>query len=288
MIVYLNGEFVEAADARISVWDGGFLFGDGIYTTLRLYGGRPLDLPAHFHRLRRHAAELDLPLPVTEAGLRTIALQLAQDNGLTDQDGRLRITVSRGGSPDNPLPLTGLGVITPTVLVTLAPVGPELELWQNEGIAVITLDASFARGNFPAVKSLNSLATLRALRQAAAAGCPEAILTDAAEHLLEGAISNLFLVSGDHLLTPSFGGGFLAGRTRERILALAERERIEFRESTLKLRQLHDADEVFMASSVREVLPVIRVDGRTVGDGAPGAMTRRLQNRYRRDILAGR
>lgn len=288
MIVYLNGEFVEAADARISVWDGGFLFGDGIYTTLRLYGGRPLDLPAHFLRLRRHAAELDLPLPVTESGLRTIALQLAQDNGLIDQDGRLRITLSRGGSPENPLPVTGLDVITPTVLVTLAPVGPDLERWQKEGIAVITLDASFARGNFPALKSLNSLATLRALRQAATARCPEAILTDAAGHLLEGAISNLFLVSGDHLLTPSFGGGFLAGRTRERILALAERENIELRESTLKREQLKDADEVFMASSVREVLPVIRVDDRAVGDGSPGAMTRRIQNRYRRDILAGR
>ena len=170
MIVYLNGKYLDADQAMISVWDGGFLYGDGIYTTLRLYRGRPLDLRAHLLRLRKHAAELDLPLPLTNEDLDAVARELARRNGLSDKDGRLRITVSRGGAADAPLPVAGLDAIAPTILATLTPIGPELERWQADGIGVITLGESQARGNFPALKTLNSLAAVRALRAAAAAG----------------------------------------------------------------------------------------------------------------------
>ena len=97
MIVYLNGQYVAAEEAKISVWDGGYLNGDGIYTTLRLYSGIPLDLRAHHRRLRSHAGELDLPVPVSEDQLRKVAGELARINGLSAVDGRLRITISRGG-----------------------------------------------------------------------------------------------------------------------------------------------------------------------------------------------
>ncbi len=286
MIVYLNGKYVDATAAVISVWDGGFLYGDGIYTTLRLYGGRPADIAAHCRRLKRHARELDLPLPLAEADFAAIATRLAEVNGLTKQDGRLRITVSRGGDPDHPLPLAGLDSIKSTVLVTLAPIGPELERWQDEGIPVVTLDPTFARGNFPALKTLNSLATLRALRRAAAAGCPEAILTDQGGFLLEGAISNLFLVIDGQLFTPVRSGGFLAGRTRERILDIAGAENIKVIKKDLDRSHLEAADEVFTASSVREVLPVVSIDGRVVGCGSAGVLTRLIQRRYRELILA--
>lgn len=287
MIVYLNGKYVDADKAVVSVWDGGFLYGDGVYTTLRLYGGEPLDLPAHFRRLGRHAAALDLPLEKTELEFSEIARRLARENGLTGNDGRMRITITRGGGTGNPLPLSDLETIEPTVLVTLTAIGNEHERWRNEGISVITLDASFARGNFPELKTLNSLATIRALRRATAAGCHEAILTDPSGCLLEGAISNLFLVSSGNLLTPVCSGGFLPGRTRERILDIAAREGITVSEKSLDRRHLEAACEVFLASSVREVLPVVSIDGQPVGDGAPGEMTRRIQDCYRRDILAG-
>lgn len=285
MIVYLNGEYVEANAAVISVWDGGFLYGDGIYTTLRLYRGRPADLAAHFARLKRHAGELDLPLTLTEPEFAAIATHLAKVNGLMEQDGRLRITVSRGGDPEHPLPLKNLETISSTVLATLVPVGPELKQWQDEGIPVITLGPSYARGNFPALKTLNSLATIRALRRAAAAGCPEAILTDSGGCLLEGAISNLFLVLKDRLFTPVRSGDFLAGRTRERILQIAAAEGIEVRKEILDRGLLEAAEEVFTASSVREVLPVIRIDDQAVGLGSPGEMTRLIQRRYRAALL---
>ena len=287
MIVYLNGKYVDADKAVVSVWDGGFLYGDGVYTTLRLYGGEPLDLPAHFQRLSNHAAALDLPQPNTELEFGKIARRLARENGLTETDGRMRITITRGGGPDIPLPLSDLETIEPTVLVTLTAIGKEHDRWRKEGISVITLDASFARGNFPELKTLNSLATIRALRRATAAGCNEAILTDPSGCLLEGAISNLFLVSSGNLLTPVSTGGFLPGRTRKRILDIAAREGITVREKQLDRRHLEAACEVFLASSVREVLPVISIDGQTVGDGAPGEMTRRIQDIYRGDMLAG-
>ena len=286
MIVYLNGNYVDAGEAMIPVWDGGFLYGDGVYTTLRLYRGRPVDLAAHFLRLRNHAAALELPLPLTEPDFLSIAHRLAAANDLESDDGRMRITISRGGGPDNPFPLKDLGIIAPTVLVTLTPVGEELGRWQKDGIPVITLDASYARGNSPELKTLNSLATLRALRRAAAEGCPEAILSDTEGNLLEGAISNLFLVSAGKLLTPVHTGGFLAGRTRERILAIAAAEKITIGEKPLDRRHLVAACEVFMASSVREVIPVISIDGEAVGNGLPGEVTRRIQDRYRQAILS--
>ena len=286
MIVYLNGKYIDADRAVVSVWDGGFLYGDGVYTTLRLYAGEPLDLSAHFQRLAKHAATLDLPLVKTEVEFREIARHLASENDLAGTDGRMRITITRGGGPDTPLPLSHLETIEPTVLVTLTGIGDEHDRWRKEGISVITLDASFARGNFPELKTLNSLATIRALRRATAAGCQEAILTDPAGSLLEGAISNLFLVSSGNLLTPVCTGGFLPGRTRERILDIAAGEGITVREKQLDRRHLEAACEVFLASSVREVLPVVSIDGRPVADGAPGEMTVRIQDRYRRDILA--
>ena len=286
MIVYLNGKYVDAAAAMIPVWDGGYLHGDGIYTTLRLYGGHPVDLAAHYARLEIHAAALELPLPLKESDFLAISHHLAAANHLEATDGRMRITVSRGGSPDNPFPVRDLESISPTVLVTLTAVGKDLERWQKEGIPVITLDATYARGNSPELKTLNSLATLRAQRRAAADGCPEAILTDSDGGLLEGSISNLFLVASGNLLTPASTGGFLAGRTRERVLGIAAAEKITVREKPLDRRHLEAACEVFVASSVREVLPVISIDGKAVGDGRPGPVTRRIQERYRQDIVA--
>lgn len=285
MIVHLNGQFLPAAEARISVFDGGFMYGDGIYTTLRLYRGAPLDLVAHLARLRRHAAALDLPVPLDESSLRGIVAELAALNGRQDADSRLRITLSRGGDPERPMPLDHLEALPPTLLVTLGQIPEDLSARQRDGIRVTVLEPEFARGNFPELKTLNGLATLLALRTATARGCQEAILTGPAGRLLEGAISNLFLVSAGKLLTPAGGEGFLAGRTRERILGLAREMGLEIREKDLDRRHLEAACEVFLAGSVREVLPVVRIDDHPVFEGKPGPITRRIQAAYK-DLIA--
>jgi len=285
VIVYLNGAFVPAEQATVSVFDGGYMYGDGIYTTMRLYKGLPLDLKAHWQRLKRQTEQLKLTFDLTFADLQRIIAELVAHNNLTHTDGRLRITISRSGSPALPMPLDNLLEVPTTITMTLTPVAMELAQWQADGIAVICLGEAFARGNFPELKTLNALATLSALRQAAAAGCPEALLTGPDGRLLEGAISNIFLVSGDHLVTPASEGGFLPGRTRERILKIAARENIEVRQKVFDQRHLSAACEVFVVSSVREVLPVVKIDDYLVGDGKPGPTTRLFQDRYQALIV---
>lgn len=285
MIVSLNGKYLPADQARVGIFDGGYMYGDGIYTTLRLYGGLPLDLAAHWKRLNRQATELKLGFALPQDELRQVIAELVTRNDLGDSDGRLRISVSRSGNPTNPLPVANLSSIPTTVVITLVPVSPQLAGWQADGIPVICLAEGSARGNFPALKTLNALATLTALREAATAGCPEAILTGPDGRLLEGAVSNLFLVSGDHLVTPASEGEFLAGRTRERILKIATGEKMAVRQKIIDRRHLAAACEVFLVSSVREVLPVIAVDNQPVGDGTPGPVTRLIQARYR-DLIA--
>lgn len=286
MLVYLDGEYLPADRARVSAWDGGFLYGDGVYTTLRLYGGRPLDLAAHLDRLRRHAAALELPVPPTDAEFATVIARLAEVNGLTAADGRLRITISRGGDPDDPLPLRDLGRLRPTVLLTLAPVPASLAVWARDGIAACLLEPGSARGNLPHLKTLNGLPALLAQRQAAAHGCQEALLVSEDGHLLEGAVSNLFLAQGGCLSTPAGADGLLAGRTRERVLALAEGLGLACESRRLLPADLMGAEEVFTASSVREILPVVSIDRTVIGDGRPGRLTRRLQAAYR-ELVAG-
>jgi len=197
--IFLNGEFLLAEAAKISVFDGGYMYGDGIYTTMRLYRGLPLDLVAHHDRLRDHSGQMQIPFHLSCAQLRTAIAELVERNNMSAGDGRLRITISRRGDPDNPLPLNQLEQTEATVVMTLAPINPTLSTWQAEGIPVICLDATFARGNFPKLKTLNSLATITALREAAAAGCPEALLSNAQGFLLEGAVSNVFKIGRAHV-----------------------------------------------------------------------------------------
>ncbi|MCP4570741.1 MAG: D-amino acid aminotransferase [bacterium] len=286
MDVHLNGDYLPAGEAAISVWDGGYLFGDGIYTTLRTYAGRAPDLAAHHRRLVAHGASLDLAMPVDQAGLAAIVTELTRRNGLTAADGRLRITVSRGGDPTHPLLLTGLADLAPTFLVTLVPVPPEIAVWQEKGVEAVQLPETFARGNRPELKSLNCLTNVLALRRAAAQGCQDAILTGPDGRLLEGAVSNIFLVKDGTVATPAAESGLLAGRTRERILVLLAEAKIPLRTADLHGRDLDTADEAFLASSVREILPLVRVDGRPVGTGEPGPVTRTLQQAYRQSNAA--
>ncbi|MGD9549036.1 MAG: aminotransferase class IV [Candidatus Krumholzibacteriia bacterium] len=287
MHVFLNDRIIPADQATVSVFDGGFLHGEGVYTTLRLYGGRPADLAAHWDRLVRHAQALELDPGLDLDRLAAIIGDLARANGLTGTDGRLRITVSRGGDAGHPVPLTDPASVPPTLVITLVAVAPEIELWQREGIAAVVLGPAYARSHFPELKTLNGLTTILAQRQAARLGCQEAILTAAGGRLLEGAVSNLFLVRQGSLATPGAEGRFLPGRTREHIMAIAAGLGLPLHETTLRVADLADAEEVFVASSVREVLPVVTVDRNPVGAGRPGRVTRSIQAAYRPAVLAG-
>ncbi|MHB8078568.1 MAG: aminotransferase class IV [Candidatus Krumholzibacteriia bacterium] len=290
MVVYLNGAFLEAADARVSLFDGGYLYGDGLYETLRLYAGRPFDLAGHLARLTRELALLGYGWRPDAAAIGTIFTELARRNGLLAVDARARLTISRGGSPEDPLPLAPLPGATETVSAWTLPLAPDLPAWQENGVAVCVMKSPFARGNFPQLKTLNTLPPVMALRFAHGEGCQEAILVDRQGKLLEGTTSNLFLVHGDRLTTPPARLGLLAGRTRALVLHLAAAAGLAVDETACDRRDLLTAGEAFLSGSVKEIVPIVRAEGRPVGSGRPGPVTQDLQRRYRQAVaesLAG-
>ncbi len=284
MIVYLNGSYVDAAAATVSLFDGGYLFGDGLYETLRLYRGRPFDLEGHLARLTRELELLGYAWRPDAALLGAVLRELAIRNGLADEDAHARLTISRGGAPERPLPLEQTAEIPPTVSAYLLPVPPEYAVWQRDGIAVSLMKPPFARGNFPQLKTLNYLPPVMALRFARAEGSQEAILIDRHGKLLEGAASNLFVVRGGRLITPPVLLGILAGRTRALVMQLAARLGHACEEAALERRDLLMADEAFVSGSVKEIVPVVRADGQRIADGRPGAVTVSLQKQYRQAV----
>lgn len=284
MLVYLDREYVDAAEAKVPA-GGGHLYGDGVFTTLRIYDGSATDLAGHLERLQQHGARLQLSLPEQWEELPNIVSGLIRRNGLERRDGRLRITISRGSDPGRPLPLDRLHLLRSTLLVTAGPLPEFLSAWQSAGIAVVTLDGRFLRGNFPDLKTLNNLPSVLALRAAAARNCPEALIVDHSDSVREAAVSNLFVIRENNLLTPPADGTLLAGRTRSRILELGPAAGLICSETRLTLADLAEADEIFLTNSIREVVPVVTVDDRPVAGGDPGPVTSELQRRYREHLL---
>jgi branched-chain amino acid aminotransferase len=284
MIVYLNGSYLDATEARVSLFDAGYLYGDGLFETLRLYAGRPFDLKGHLDRLQRQLELLAFAWRPDYSTVNAVLHELADRNGLADADARVRLTVSRGGLPGRPLLLQDLDTLTPSFSIMLEPLPPEIAVWQEDGIHALVMKATFARGNFPQLKSLNYLSSLLALRFAVQRNCQEAILVDRQGKILEGATSNIFLVSRGTLYTPPTRLGLLAGRTRSLVLEAARALRHACHEEAFERRELLTADEVFLTGSVREVVPVVRIDDAPVGDGRAGPVTRALQTRYRQDV----
>jgi branched-subunit amino acid aminotransferase/4-amino-4-deoxychorismate lyase len=211
-------------------------------------------------------------------------LELASRNGLADQDSRARLLVSRGASLANPLPLTDLVEIEPTFAIILQTLPAELATWQTQGIKVQVMKSAFARGNFPQLKTTNYLPSLIALRFAAENSCQEAFLVDKHGKILEGATSNVFIVTGERLITPPARLGLLAGRTRNLVLASAEELGFAWEEEAIHRRDLATAEEVFVTSSIKEVTPVIQIDEARVADGLPGPITKALQKNYRQSV----
>jgi branched-chain amino acid aminotransferase len=275
--VFVNDRLVEEHDAVVSVFDRGFLYGDGIFESMRVVAGTVFRLGRHLDRLTRSAALIDLRLDGLP-DLRHAIGTLLQANRL--RDARLRVTLTRGpGRPGEYVAASG----PPTLVISGAPyAGPDPRL-ASAGVEVriATRQAVPAQVLDPAVKSLSRLSSVLARREAAAHGAHEAILTDAADRLTEGTVSNLFVVREGRLRTPPSTGEALPGITREAILELAPTAGIESVEEPLSRSALLEADEAFLTNTSWEVLPIARVDGRPLGTGAPGPVARRLGALYR-------
>lgn len=273
MLVWLNGRVVPAAQARVSALDRGFLHGDGLYETWRTYGGVPFAVAAHLRRLAAAARRMELPVPGTAALWERRSRLLLRRNGLTDA--AVRLTITRGGD--------GSGVVPerparPTVLLLVRPLPRDLARRQREGIRAVRLpfprDASPPWGG---LKLLGHASAVVGRLVAARRGADEGLYVDATGAVTEGTTANVFAVIGGTLLTPPLSAGILAGVTRGLVLRVARRAGIAVREEPLGPRALGAARELFLTSSTIEVLPVVRLDGRRVGAGTPGPVTRVLQ-----------
>ena len=277
MLVYLNGDFLPHTEARVSVDDRGFLFADGVYEVIRVYGGRPYLLQEHLDRMAGGIRALEIPFDGFDR-LRDVAFRLMEENGV-DDEGNIYIQVTRGAAPrkhafppaDTP----------PTVYVSVKPARRHPDAYYEEGVdAITTPDTRWARCD---IKSVALLPNVLANQKAHAAGAFEALfIRDGI--VLEGSHSNVMAVVDGTLVTYPTCNYILAGITRDRILALAARLGVPIREGAIPVDRLHDVDELFLTGTTTEVMPVVRVDGRPVGSGKPGVVTRRLMEAYRAEI----
>ncbi|MBI3783261.1 MAG: aminotransferase class IV [Deltaproteobacteria bacterium] len=274
--VLLNGRIVPAARARISVFDRGLLYGDGLFETVRTYAGQPFALDDHLARLRKSAKQLGLRVPQRDwAG--DIERHLRRCR-LTSTDAAVRITLTRGAGAPGLIPPPKL---EPTVLMVATPIAASIERDQSRGIRVALLP--FGRVAFLAEhKTLDYLPAVLGRMYAQKHGACEGLYVERG-CVSEATTANLFVVRGSRLLTPPVSG-LLPGVTRKLTLEAAAMAGVEVRESVIRANALPRSSEMFITSSLIEVMPVIQVDGIPIGNGNVGALTRRIQVRYRQII----
>lgn len=280
--VYLNGEFVSSADAKISVFDQGFLYGDGIFESFRSVNGRLYQFTQHYQRLLQSAQALRYPLIFSQQDLENILLELHQKNGLRDAYFRITITRGRGDvgfqrKIDNDL----------TCLV----VGREFQgfdpSFYEQGIHLRVAETrrNAPEAINPKIKSISNLNSLLGKLEAKAAGAFEVIMLNNRDHICEGSASNIFWTKDRWVFTPDASTGLLEGVTRSTIIRLCE-NRLDLRviAGEFKLQDLKFADEAFITSTSLEVMPVVRVDDFTINHGQVGPIARHLHEELHRDM----
>lgn len=269
----VNGEITPAEEARVSVLDNGFTFGDAVYETLRTYGGRPFHLDRHLERLRRSAQRLAITIPAGDVALtRDLDALLAR---AANPESYIRIIVSRGVGD---ISYHFERVAGPTIVMVVKPLAPFPSHYYKDGIAVIlsSVRRNPPRALDPAIKSCNLINNILAVQEAQAKGAFEPIMLNEIGEIAETASANVFLVKDGTLLTPPLDAGILPGVTRHVVLELARGLALPLREEPVAVKDLLAADEVFITSTLKEVLPVATIDGRPVGSGRPGPVTLRL------------
>lgn len=283
--VYLStvGRPVDPAEASVSVFDRGFLYGDSVYETLRTAGGRPVEMTRHLDRLRRSGLGIGLEIPFDDALLRAAVAETHAASG--NPDSYVRVIVTRGTGP---LALDPRVSSAPLLVVVVQPLQLPAPAQYEAGLSVRIVDVHkiSARSLDPTLKTGNYLNSIQALRQAADSAASDAILCSPQGQVAEGASSNVFMVRGGALLTPSLATGLLEGITRALVIRLAAELGIACSEATIWPDELRAADEVFLTSSVRGPMPVTTLDGRSLGDAAVGPVTRRIMTRYQAYIDA--
>ena len=284
-IVYLNGSLIPRSQARVSVFDHGFLYGYGLFETMRAYHGTIFLLERHLKRLLNSAAVIGLSPELAEIDLGKACTDTLMANGL--QDARLRLTVSRGEVDS----FSGSGTsVAPTVLVTARNYQALPAQIYNRGFRVgASSFRRYSQSPLSRLKSANYLLNVLARKEAEAAGLDESLLLNERGFITEGSISNVFFVAHSGLVTPPVESGILPGITREVVMELADALGINVTEGEVRLEDLGQFDEAFLTNSVMEIMPLVEVrdnagEDITIGSGRPGKITRRLMAAYRERV----
>ncbi|MDO8587158.1 MAG: branched-chain-amino-acid transaminase [Armatimonadota bacterium] len=276
--VYMNGKTVPAEEAVISPYDHGFLYGDGVFEGIRIYGGRVFKLREHIERLFASARALMIVMPGSVEQMIESVLQLVKMNEC--EDGYVRITVSRGvGLGLDPRVCKCATVIVMTDKLALYP--PEM---YTNGLEVVTVSTRIppAQSIEPRVKSLGKyLCNIQAKIEANRVGAGEGLMLNIEGYVAEATGDNIFLIKNGRIMTPPSYAGILEGITRNTVMELARAREYPLRESLFTLFDVYTSDECFLTGTAAEVIPVVRVDGRTIGAGIPGPITLDLISAFR-------
>ncbi len=283
MLVYLNGRFVAREQAQVSVFDHGFLYGDGIYETMRAYGGKLFLLKKHLARLKHSAdtisLKLPLPLPkIAEALNRSVSINKLQE-------AYVRIHISRGPGE---IGLDPALCVVPTMVIIAKPFHdyPAAYFEHGVSVAIVTTRRNHPLALPPSIKSTNFLNNILAKIEAVKARAYEGIMLNWQGYVAEGTISNIFMVKKGVLYTPHANTGILEGVTRDLALRLARKIKVPVKEAMLRPRDFLGSHECFLTNTIVEIMPVRTIDKKTIGNGKPGPVTAALHQAYRKEVRA--
>lgn len=277
--VYISGKLLDKADARVSVYDHGLLYGDGVFEGIRSYSGHVFKLKEHVDRLFESARSIHLTVPMDRDALAAAVVETLAANKLVDAYIRVVVTRGAGSLGLDPRKTTDPQVIIITDAISLYPA----ELYEN-GLKIVT--ASTMRNHpaalNPRIKSLNYLNNIMAKVEAVNAGCLEALMLNHTGEVAECTGDNLFIVRRGELHTPPIDAGILEGITRDTVIELAQAAGLTVNERAMDRHDIYTADECFLTGTAAEVIPVVECDGRKIGEGKPGPVTRDLLQRFHR------
>jgi branched-chain amino acid aminotransferase len=272
-IIFMNDRLVPEDEARVSVFDHGLLYGDGVFEGLRSYSGRVFRLDAHIDRLWASARAICLEIPMTKEAVAKAVIDTLAANKLTD--GYIRLVVTRGAGS---LGLDPNRTKNPQVIVIADTISLYPAEFYSKGLKIVTAATQRVQSAAlsPRIKSLNYLNNIMAKLEGLRAGCVEALMLNHKGEVAECTGDNVFVVRSGKLLTPPPDAGILEGITRNAVMELAHAAGIDCREATLTRHDLYTADECFLTGTAAEVIPVVDIDGRGIGAGTPGPITARL------------
>lgn len=277
--VWIDGELLNKADAKISVYDHGLLYGDGVFEGIRVYHGKVFEAQAHIRRLYDSAKAIRLTIPMEPGPLLEAVEQTFRANNFRDCYIRLLVTRGVGSLGLNPNRCPKASIVI---------IADQIDLYDKsvyeQGMAIITATVIRNHPNAvsPRIKSLNYLNNILAKIECIDAGVPEAVMLNHEGNVAECSGDNIFIIRDGQVQTPGSADGILEGVTRKVILDLCRRNDISCIEKTLQRHDLYIADECFLTGSAAEVVPVTKIDGRPIGAGQPGAITRRLSEAFHR------